>query len=333
MKSPVHALSVPLRVATFAAAAVTVFGQTVAPVTPATAVTAVTAVTRIDPALGTTATVVVAAGAAAGAANGATAAVTVTRPVAPPTNPPTGAVEQPAGAGETSLTLDIGYGIRYVPPSRVTVPVGERLRLTGPSSGDKPVQWLKNGRDLAGATTNPLILPSVTSDDAGTYSMVVVDPLALTLPSQSLSLGVGPTDRLLNLSTRFTLAAGAGQSVTTGFVVAAGSGQAKRLILRAVGPSLAAFGVTNPLRAPMLKIYDSTGQPYSNGYAYPAVVGGPTYESDLAASLARTGAFPIPSGTLDAVVMMPFVAGAYTAQVTSVDNTAGTVLLEIYEVP
>ena len=34
-----------------------------------------------------------------------------------------------------------------------------------------------------------------------------------------------------------------------------------------------------------------------------------------------------------AVVMMPFPAGLYTAQVASGDGTAGTVLVEVYEVP
>jgi hypothetical protein len=247
--------------------------------------------------------------------------------------PPSVALEQPAATGETALTLDIGYGIRAVPPSRVTVPVGETVRITGPDSGGKPVQWLKNGRGVAGGTSNPLILRSVTAEDAGTYSVIVVDPLALPLPSQSLILGVGPIERLLNLSTRFTLAAGAGQSVTSGFVVAAPGTLGKKLILRAVGPSLTTFGVTNPLRAPVLKIYNAAGQLYTNGYVYPAVVGGPTYESDLAESLAKAGAFAIPAGTLDAVVMMPFTSGAYTAQVTSADGTGGTVLLEIYEVP
>jgi hypothetical protein len=120
--------------------------------------------------------------------------------------------------------------------------------------------------------------------------------------------------------------------LVSGFAVEAGT-QPKKLILRAIGPSLAMFGVTSPVRAPVLRIFDSKGQPYTNGYVYPAVVGGPTYESDLAESLARTGAFPIPAGTRDAVLMMPFLPGSYTAQVTSGDGTAGTVLLEIYEVP
>jgi hypothetical protein len=125
---------------------------------------------------------------------------------------------------------------------------------------------------------------------------------------------------------------GGDQGLVTGFVVSA-TGQGKKLILRAVGPSLSLFGVSGSLRAPVLKIFDSNGQPYENGFVYLAVVGGPTYESDLAESLARTGAFPIPSGAGDAVRMMPFLPGSYTAQVTSGDGSTGAVLLEIYEVP
>jgi len=247
---------------------------------------------------------------------------------------PVGTAAAAQATGETAITLDIGHGIRPVPASRVTVPVGETLRITGPDSGGKPYQWLKNGAPLVGATTNPLIIPFVTSADAGTYSVFSVDPLALALtaPSQSLILGVGPTDRLSNLSTRVTIGSGADQGIISGFVVSSSAGD-KKLILRAIGPSLSLFGVNGALRAPILRIFDANGRPYENGFAYPAVIGGPTYESDLAESLARTGAFPIPAGTRDAVLMMPFAAGSYTAQVTSGDATAGTVLLEIYEVP
>ncbi|MEO6244957.1 MAG: hypothetical protein ABIQ12_05945 [Opitutaceae bacterium] len=241
------------------------------------------------------------------------------------------AVVEPS-RGETSLTLDIGFGIRFVPPSRISVPVGETLRITGPDSGRLPVQWLKNGRAIPGATANPFVIPFVTSGDAGNYVVTVVDPLLLAVPSQALILGVGPTDRLLNLSTRSLVGPDADAALISGFVVAANN-PGKKLILRAVGPALSAFGVTNPLRAPVLRIFDGNGKLYTAGYVYLGVIGGPTYESDLADSLARAGAFPLPAGSRDAVVMMPFVGGSYTAQVTSGDGTTGTVLLEIYEVP
>lgn len=247
--------------------------------------------------------------------------------------PPAGATEPAPASGETSIVLDVSNGIRFVPPSRISVPVGETLFVTGPGYAGRPLQWSKNGQAIPGATGNPLVLSPVTAADAGTYTVQAIDPLAFIPPSQALILGVGPVDRLANISSRGTLAAGVGQSFTAGFIVAGGATQSKKLILRAVGPTLASFGVATPLRAPVLRVYNAAGKPYTNGYAYPAVVGGPTYESDLAESLAKTGAFPIPQGTLDAVVMMPFAPGAYTAQVTSGDNTAGAVLVEVYEVP
>ncbi len=235
--------------------------------------------------------------------------------------------------GETSVTLDVGFGIRAVLPSRVTVPVGERLRLIAPTIGDGlTLVWTKNGRTVPGASTGTLILPAVTPGDAGTYACTFSSATNPSLPSQTLVLGVGPTERLLNLSTRTDVGPGAEQAAISGFVVAAGASP-KKLIVRAVGPSLALFGVRTPLRAPALRIFDGDGKPYDNGYVYPAVVGGLTYERDLADSLARAGAFPIPAGTRDIVVMMPFPAGSYTALVTSADGTTGTVLLEVYEVP
>ena len=279
---------------------------------PATAAPAVTVTSTVAPTVGT-----------------APSIVAVSAPVAPPR----GTVALSGAAGETSVTLDVGFGIRAVAPSRLTVPVGEVLRITAPDMGTGVTYiWTKNGRALAGTSGPVLTLGPVLSDDAATYACLFSTPTTQPAPSQSLILGVGPTSRLLNLSTRTVVGPAADQSLVSGFVVAAGSSP-KTLILRAIGPSLASFGVANALRAPVLRLYDSAGRLYDNGYAYPAVVGGPTYESDLAGSLAQTGAFPIPAGTRDAVVMMPFPSGNYTAQVTSGDGTAGTVLLEIYEVP
>jgi hypothetical protein len=235
--------------------------------------------------------------------------------------------------GETSLVLDVAFGVRAVQPSRVTVPIGETLRVTAPDMGSGiNYIWTKNGTAIAGASGRTFTLDRVATADAGTYACLFSTPTTLPQSSQSLVLGVGPTDRLLNLSTRGNVGPGATQPLVSGFVVAA-NGAGKKLIIRAIGPSLTQFGVTNPLRVPILKIYDAQGRPYENGYVYPAIVGGPTYESDLADSLARAGAFPLPAGTQDAVAMKPFLPGSYTAEVTSGDNTSGSVLLEIYEVP
>ena len=247
-----------------------------------------------------------------------------------PTLALTGNAEQPAASGETSITLDINFGIRAVAPSRVTVPAGETLRITGPSFAPRSMQWLKNNQAIPGATTNPLILTSVRSSDAGTYVLVNNEPNVSSLPSQALILGVGQPERLLNISTRAYVGAGE-QTLISGFVV--GGAREKKIIVRAIGLSLASFGVRNFLAAPRLAFFDAAGQPYTNGYAYPAVVGGLTYQQDLADSLAKIGAFPVTAGLGDIVEMRPFAPGSYTVQITSASGASGIVLLEIYEVP
>jgi hypothetical protein len=233
-----------------------------------------------------------------------------------------------SSSGETSLLLDIGFGIRYVPPSFVTVPEREYLRISAPDLG--PLQWQKSGQPIAGATSATLILPAVTSSDAGTYYAVYTSQEMAGRGTQSLILGVGPVPRLLNLSTRAQIGSGE-KTFIAGFVVANPNG--KKIIIRAIGPSLAQFGITAPLAQPAIAIFDKDGKPYSNGYVYPLYVGAPTYETDLADSLARAGAFPLSAGTKDVVNMQAYLPGSYTVHVTSVDGGTGTVLLEIYEVP
>ena len=248
-----------------------------------------------------------------------------------------------ATTGKTSISLEPSTPATL--RSRITTPIGETVQITGPEFGGRPLQWIKNGRELPGATGRQLTLRDIRPGDAGIYSLVVPDT-PVTLASQSLDLGVGPTKRLLNISARGLIAPGVGQSFTTGFVVAAGERQGKTLLLRAVGPSLAAFGVAAPLRAPVLRIFDSTGKEYFADYSYPlkpeptgTVVAMSlnipefTPEEHRAYVLAASGAFPLPAGSLDVTSVVPFKAGAYTAQVTSADHTGGEVLLEIYEVP
>ena len=238
------------------------------------------------------------------------------------------AIALPLASGETSLQLGITWGIRAVSPSRVTVPVGESLTLSPLDLG--PVTWFRNGSPLQGAPSGPLVLPSVRESDGGIYWAVYTGLPEGDQASQSVVMSVGPTQRLVNLSTRARIGAGEDMFIS-GFVVT--GNEDKRIIIRAIGPSLSMFGVGDPVQHPAIAIFDSEGKPYTNGYYYPQCVGCPTYEDDLASSLAKTGAFPLPEGSGYVVVMKPFAPGSYTVHVTSADGGSGVALLEIYEVP
>ena len=193
------------------------------------------------------------------------------RPVTPPAgvvSPSTGVGRETAALatpepdrGETSVILAIGDGIRSVPASRLTVPAGETLRINASVTVGQPVQWFKNGTALPGATLAQLTIPSVVSSDAGTYAAAAIDPVAFVVPSQSLVLGVGPTDRLLTRSARGTNAAGAGQRFMAGSAVGSG-GSAKKLMICAIG----LFGVAAPLAALVLRIFEGNRRPYIRAY-------------------------------------------------------------------
>ena len=52
-----------------------------------------------------------------------------------------------------------------------------------------------------------------------------------------------------------------------------------------------------------------------------------------AATKASVGAFALPAGSKDAVLIVTLAPGSYTAQVSGVGNTTGLGLVELYELP
>ncbi len=128
--------------------------------------------------------------------------------------------------------------------------------------------------------------------------------------------------RLVNASARTTVGTG-GDRLIAGFAI---SGSTPRTILvRAIGPSLAAFGVSGTLTNPLLELYSGAtrlfvGDDWSGSPA-------------LAAAASRVGAFPLPAASRDAVICLTLPPGAYTAQVSGADMTTGIALVEVYEVP
>lgn len=125
--------------------------------------------------------------------------------------------------------------------------------------------------------------------------------------------------RLVNISTR-TLAGTGDRTLVAGFVIR-GTGT-KPLLVRAVGPTLANFGVANPLADPFLSVLSSTGVVATNndwGNAAP-----------LTAAAAQTGAFALNAGSRDAAALIAVGPGSYTAVVDGTD-TPGAALIELYD--
>lgn len=141
--------------------------------------------------------------------------------------------------------------------------------------------------------------------------------------------GITPPDnaaaRLINLSCRARV--GTGADILIPGLVVAGTAP-KTLLVRAVGPTLSAFGVTGELADPTLTVFSgtttvATNNDWSSGPGTAAV----------AAAATQAGAFALPLGSRDAALIVTLNPGAYTIQVAGIGNATGVALVEVYEVP
>jgi hypothetical protein len=194
----------------------------------------------------------------------------------------------------SARSWEIEGGVRLSVPgnyfvvSSGPIRLGASAAIRGPAVGIARVTFLHSGEYSSGA---------MVADNVTVYNGIA--PPAEQPP-------------LLNLSTRLTLSAG--QTVTSGFVV--GGRLPRRVLIRAIGPTLATFGIQNALTTPSLALFKAASK----------IVFGDKPE-DAAAAAAVVGAFPLPAGSQDAASVVSLLPGAYTLQV---GGGAGEVVVEVY---
>jgi hypothetical protein len=128
--------------------------------------------------------------------------------------------------------------------------------------------------------------------------------------------------KIVNLSARGIV--GAGDSVMIAGFHVSGTGS-KRLLIRAVGPQLAAFGVRDPLPDPTLELYE-------NGTV--KIAESDDWDEALAPIFESVGAPAFPAGSRDAAMAVTLPAdGNYTVIIGNIGPETGEALLEIYELP
>ncbi len=134
---------------------------------------------------------------------------------------------------------------------------------------------------------------------------------------------------LVNVATRAFV--GPGNQILIGGFVVAGT-QPKRMLVRAAGPALAGFGVTNALADPLLRIFSGPGKIFENDNWSAPASDAPATAGEIALTAAEVGAFPFVPGSRDAAVLVTLAPGPYTALVDGAGGTAGSALIEAYEV-
>jgi hypothetical protein len=135
------------------------------------------------------------------------------------------------------------------------------------------------------------------------------------------------SDRIVNLSSRVFVGPD-GSPAIAGLAIRGAGG--KRVLVRAAGPALAAFGVTGPLTNPRLEVRDAGGALLvsNDGWSQQSEA------EEVSRAAISAGAFPFAAGSRDAALVITLPAGNFTVLVTgTAPSDAGVVLIEVYEVP
>jgi glucose/arabinose dehydrogenase len=191
--------------------------------------------------------------------------------------------------------------------------------------------WKENTPAQQQDITSNQLAPSNDSESAivatlqpGTYTAII--------RGQGNNSGVGllevydvdrtTTSRLANISGRASVQTGANVLIS-GFIVGQNIGAAK-VVVRALGPSLAPSGIVNFLTDPTLQLRDNNGA---------LIVGNDNWQenSNQAAQISASGLAP--GNAQESAIAISLLPGTYTAIVAGKDGGTGVGLVEVYNLP
>ena len=169
------------------------------------------------------------------------------------------------------------------------------------------------------APTNPAESATLQTLMPGAYTAVVRGRNGSEGVSLAEIYDLSPvsSSKLKNMSTRGSV--GTGDNVLiSGFIV--GDVGSATVVVRVLGPSLGAFGVSRPLSDPVLTIYDSKGS---------AIVTNDNWHDNVNwVDVQKNGLAP--PNALESAIVLHLPAGAYTAVIRGANGATGNALVEVY---
>jgi hypothetical protein len=112
----------------------------------------------------------------------------------------------------------------------------------------------------------------------------------------------------------------AGDNVLIAGFIVEGTGT-KRILIRGIGPSLASFGISNPLQDPILELNAAGGDLIASNDNWP--------ESSNAAEIIASGLPPLDRN--ESALLVSVAPGSYTAVLRGKGDSTGPGLVEVYD--
>lgn len=188
-------------------------------------------------------------------------------------------------------------------------------------------QWYRNGDPIPGATKPNYQVNAVHPAHAGTYHVVVSNSEGSRRSADMVVTVAEAPARLANLSVLSNLQGA--ELLTVGFYV---SGSPKRILVRGLGPTIGALGVSGAMPDPRLALYlHGAGSPTelltNNDWST-----ADNRAAILQATSAYTGLPFVADPSADAAALPTlYVSGGYSVQVAPLDGRGGAVLVEVYD--
>jgi hypothetical protein len=133
-------------------------------------------------------------------------------------------------------------------------------------------------------------------------------------------LNAGSASKLANLSTRALVDTG-DSIVIAGFLLNS-NGPTDRVVVRGIGPSLTALGVSNALANPTLELRDNNGA---------LLVANNDWQENAVQAAELTAAGLAPTNPLESGIAATLPPGLYTALLAGLNNGTGIGVVEVYD--
>jgi hypothetical protein len=196
-------------------------------------------------------------------------------------------------------------------------------------SGPNPIAFNNNWRDTQEATIKATGIPPVNDLESAIDTTLTPGNYTAVVRGNNGGTGVAlvevydlnpPAGKLANISTRALVETGADITIA-GFILGNQNGS-DRVVIRGIGPSLAASGVSNPLPNPALELRDGDGV---------LLAANNDWQDDPVQAAKLVAAGLAPSNNLEAGIAATLPPGHYTALLAGENNTTGIGLVEVYD--
>jgi hypothetical protein len=179
----------------------------------------------------------------------------------------------------------------------------------------------------AGLSVDPQSgLISGTPTEAGLFEIALDAVGPSSTASDALELTINPAEALANISTR--LKVGTGNNVLIGGIIITGS-QPKTVLIRAMGPSLTAFGVAGALSDPNLELHNQAGNTIAKNDDWRTTQISGIITASQRADIQATGLAP--TQDVESAILVTLSPGNYTAVVRGFGTATGVGLVEVYD--